>query len=189
MKMCLRKYVGFTLLWICLLANALSTVQAGIKMGGDFTLLDQNNQRFELQQLRGHVVLLFFGYTSCPDVCPAGLTAIAQVLTAFEETDSPVKGLFISVDPERDKPQILKQYTAHFSDQLQGLTGSKQQIDRVTQQYQANYRISRNEKNRITVDHSSNLYVLDKKGEINTIVPFGMTAGHVIDTIQRLLEQ
>ena len=79
-----------------------SEVQAGNGLGGNFTLTDHDEQLFELSQLEGSVVLLFFGYTSCPDVCPAELGKMSQILRTFESRGDSVKGLFITVDPARD---------------------------------------------------------------------------------------
>lgn len=177
------------LLAICLFLAMPVTIQAGSKPGGDFTLTDQDNHNFQLQQLHGNVVLLFFGYTSCPDVCPMELSKISRILTKFEKKTDQVKGIFISVDPDRDSPQKLKEYTSFFSKQLQGLTGSREQIDQVVKQYRANYRISKNEKNQIVVDHSSNLYVIDKAGKLDTIIPFGMDVLHVINVVELLLDK
>ena len=165
------------------------TTLAGSKPGGDFILTDQDNRNFQLKQLRGSVVLMFFGYTSCPDVCPMELGKISQVLTNFEKRTDQVKGIFISVDPDRDNFQKLKEYTSFFSPRLQGLTGNREQIDQVVKQYRANYRIFENEKNQIVVDHSSNLYVIDKEGELHTIIPFGMGASHVINVVESVLDK
>lgn len=178
--------VFITAIW--LLFAVQNPVQAETKPGGDFSLINQDNEKFQLQQLRGNVVLLFFGYTTCPDVCPSELGKIAQVLSAFEKNNAPVKALFITVDPERDSPEKLKQYTSFFSKQLLGLTGSREQIDKVNNQYRANYRIYQDEQNQTVVDHSSNLYVIDKAGELNTIIPFGMGVSHVINVVELLLE-
>lgn len=179
---------GIVVSLICLLLVALNTVKANARTGGDFILTDHNYKNFELNQLRGNVVLLFFGYTSCPDVCPTELGKVAQALNAFENTSNNVKGLFITVDPERDTPEVLKQYVSYFSKQLQGLTGSREQIDKVTKQYRASYRISHNS-DTIIVDHSTNLYVIDKEGDLDTIIPFGMSARHIIRVVNMLLEQ
>lgn len=184
----MNKGAGVVILLACMLGGVLNKVAADSKPGGDFSLTDQDNRNFELQQLRGNVVILFFGYTSCPDVCPSALGIMAQVLRVFEKKSNHVKGIFITVDPERDSPQILKEYTSYFSNQLQGLTGSREQIDKVTKQYRANYRISQNEMNNIVVDHSSNLYVIDKDGRLNTIVPFGMSINHIVNVVEWLLE-
>ncbi len=161
---------------------------AANKPGGDFSLMDQDKNEFQLQQLRGKVVLLFFGYTSCPDVCPAMLGTLARVLRVFDSDDSQVQALFISVDPERDSPERLKEYTRYFSTHLLGLTGSRDQIDQVARLYQAKYEISRDDKQHVSVDHSSHLYVIDQQGELNTIVPFGMGAAHIINVVKRLLK-
>lgn len=171
------------------LASAIHTTQAkAVELGGDFTLTDHNEHKFELKQLRGNVVLVFFGYTSCPDICPTEMGKMAKILRAFEKKNDKVKGLFISVDPDRDSPQILKGYTSFFSNQLQGLTGSREEIDRIASQYGVHYQIQRNEKNKISVDHSSNIYVIDRKGELNTIILSGMTVNHVIDVVEWLLQ-
>jgi protein SCO1 len=175
---------GLSLL-ICVQNLAIAKVS---RLGGDFSLTDQNEKIFELNQLQGNVVLVFFGYTSCPDVCPTELGEMAQILRAFEKQSDKVKGLFITVDPERDSAKVLKQYTSYFSKNLLGLTGSREQIDKVAKLYQANYRIYQNENRQIVVDHSSNLYVIDRNGDLNTIIPFGMSVDHVIDVVDFLLK-
>jgi cytochrome oxidase Cu insertion factor (SCO1/SenC/PrrC family) len=173
---------------IFLMIIMIESSHANSKPGGDFSLIDQDRHEFQLDQLRGKVVLLFFGYTSCPDVCPAVLGTLAKVLREFESDESLVKAVFISVDPQRDSPERLKEYTRYFSSQLLGLTGSRDQIDKVAKQYRVKYKISEDANMLVSVDHSSNLYVLDKQGEVNTIIPFGMGAGHIINVVQRLLD-
>jgi cytochrome oxidase Cu insertion factor (SCO1/SenC/PrrC family) len=166
-----------------------SEAQAENKLGGNFSLTDHDEQPFELSQLEGSVVLLFFGYTSCPDVCPAELGKMSQILRTFESRGDKVKGLFITVDPARDSPQILKDYTAYFSEHLKGLTGSREQINKVVRQYRAKYQITQNETDRITVDHSSTLYVIDKDGNLETMIPFGLSVPHVVNVVEWLLKK
>ena len=163
--------------------------QAGNRLGGNFSLTDHHNQPFELSQLKGSVVLMFFGYASCPDVCPTELGKMSQILKTFESRGDDVKGLFITVDPARDTPQILKDYTAYFSKQLKGLTGTREQINKVARQYRVKYQIIQNETDRIVVDHSSTLYVIDKKGELETMIPFGMSIPHVVKVVEWLVEK
>jgi protein SCO1 len=170
---------------ICVQNLAIAKVS---RLGGDFSLTDQDEKIFELNQLQGSVVLVFFGYTSCPDVCPTELGEMAQILRAFEKQSDMVKGLFITVDPERDSAKVLKQYTSYFSKNLLGLTGSREQIDKVAKLYQANYRIYQNESRQKVVDHSSNLYVIDRHGDLNTIIPFGMSVDHVVNIVDFLLK-
>ena len=85
-----------------------------LKVGGDFTLTDHNGQRFESSSLRGKAVLIFFGYTSCPDACPTTLSKLASVYKRLGEDAKLVKTLYISVDPERDTPDVLKAELGNF---------------------------------------------------------------------------
>ena len=196
MRFLYKKFIAVLLIWFFTCMNIaqadddqVENSLAGNKVGGNFFLTDHNNQPFELRQLQGNVVLIFFGYTSCPDVCPAELSQMAQILNTFEDSNDKVKGLFISVDPDRDSPQILKDYTAYFSQQLQGLTGSREEINAVTELFRVKYQIIKNAENRIVVDHSSTLYIIDKNGDLNTMVPYGMSVSHIINVIERLLEE
>ncbi len=163
--------------------------QPGNRLGGNFSLTDHDNQPFELSQLKGSVVLMFFGYATCPDVCPAELGKMSQILKTFESRGDNVEGLFITVDPARDSPQILKDYTSYFSKQLTGLTGTRQQINKVARQYRVKYQIIQNETDRIIVDHSSTLYVIDKNGDLETMIPFGMSVPHIVNVVEWLIKK
>jgi cytochrome c peroxidase len=107
-------------------------------VGGDFTLTDHHGKSFNLTQLRGKIVLIFFGYTHCPDVCPTELARMAQLLKQLGDDADKVQGLFISVDPERDTPAILSQYVPYFHTSLIGLTGSQDQVQAVADAYRTN---------------------------------------------------
>ena len=157
-------------------------------LGGDFDLTDQDGQAFHLQQLRGKVVLMFFGYTSCPDICPTGLANMAWVLKRLQNRSDQVQGLFVTPDPERDKPEVLKNYTRFFNSELLGLTGTERQIRRVAEQYRVQYRRHQTANNSYTVDHSSNLYVLDRNGRLVTMVPYGLPVEHVLALVNRALD-
>ena len=106
------------------------------KVAYDFHLIDQNGNPFHLSQLHGKVALLYFGYTHCPDVCPTTLTDFANIYRALPEKDrSKVQILFISVDPERDHPEMLKEYVTYFDRSFVGLTGSADQIKEAATPY------------------------------------------------------
>lgn len=182
------KKTGFFLLLFCIFMGNQTKAMAGSKLGGAFSLTDHNGRFFELKQLHGKVVLLFFGYTSCPDVCPNELSKMAQVLRKFENTKEKVTGLFVTIDPERDTPRRLKEYISYFSKHLLGLTGTSAQIEQVAKLYRANFKITENNNSTVDVDHSSNLYVIDRKGEVDTMVPFGMGAGHIVKVVEWLLK-
>ncbi len=158
--------------------------------GGDFTLTDHNGQPFNLQSQRGKTVLLFFGYTSCPDICPAELTKLASILRRAAKENDRLQVLFVSVDPARDSPEVLKKYVQFFHPGMIGLTGSEEEIRQVAQRYRAHIqRQSANTGNGYTVDHSSNLYVIDPQGKLTAVVPYGLPPEHVISLIRKIRPQ
>jgi protein SCO1/2 len=135
--------------------------------GGDFALTDQNGSRFLLREQRGKVVLLFFGYTTCPDACPAMLAKLASVYKALGQKKSRVLTVFVSVDPARDTPEALKKYLAYFPINAAGLTGTKEEIDAVVKQYGAYYEIEKSDSALgYHINHSTTLYVIDQSGEV-----------------------
>ncbi len=151
------------------------------EIGGDFTLTNQDGEKFELKQLRGKLVLVFFGYTFCPDICPTELTSVAYVLRALKDDAKKVQGLFISIDPERDTPEKLKQYVPYFSPELIGLTGTVEDVNKVADAYHVQRRIHPHEdsnKNYL-VDHSASLYVISPQGKVIHMVPFGLPVEHI----------
>lgn len=160
-------------------------------VGGDFSLVDHHGSTFKLEQLRGKVVLLFFGYTYCPDICPTELAGIASLLNSLEGSEEKVQALFVSVDPERDTPEKLKAYVSFFSSELIGLTGTAEQIDSVTKQYHVQASIYRADENseRYSVDHSANLYVIDQQGKLASIVPYGFPINHVKSILTALMSK
>ena len=159
-------------------------------VGGDFSLIDHHGSTFELKQLRGKAVILFFGYTYCPDICPTELAGIASLLNSLEGSKEKVQALFVSVDPERDTPEKLKEYVGFFSPELIGLTGTLEQIDSVKKQYHVQASIYREDENseRYSVDHSANLYVIDQQGGLASIVPYGFPISHVKSILSALIE-
>jgi len=167
------------------------TKQSNNEVGGDFTLTDQNNKKFELKQLRGKLVLIFFGYTYCPDICPTELSSVAYVLRALKDDAKKVQGLFVSIDPERDTPEKLKQYVPYFSPDLLGLTGSLAEVNKVADAYHVQRRIhphKSSDKNYL-VDHSANLYVISPEGKVIHIIPFGLPVEHIQDIVNEEIKK
>ena len=156
--------------------------------GGDFTLTDHHGEAWSLRDARGKLVLLMFGYTSCPDVCPTGLLTVQQVLRNLGDQASSVQPLFISVDPQRDTPDVLKSYVGYFHPSLIGLTGQPALLDDVCRRYHTSYGYSGDTASaNYFVDHSSSLYVIDGQGQLASIIPFGTPADIILDSLQRLL--
>ena len=142
-------------------------------LGGEFELVGESGpvklSDFEDQKL----VLMFFGYTQCPDVCPISLTNVARAIKQLSpEQAEQVQGMLVSLDPKRDTPKILSNYVSFFNESFIGLTGTKEQIDRVVQQYGAVYRIVDLEDSAMEygVDHSSRLYLINKQGELEKLL-------------------
>lgn len=156
--------------------NQSSNLSLGLSetpQGGDFTL-ESANGPFSLKAQRGKVVLLYFGYTHCPDVCPTTLEGIAQAFKALKKDDqAKVEAVFVSVDPERDTPKKLAAYTKFFSPAIIGVTGTPAQVARVAKQYGAVYHKVKNPSGGgYLVDHSANTYVIAQDGTLNTILPY-----------------
>ena len=158
-------------------------------VGGDFTLIDHHGQTFNLTQLRGKVVLIFFGYTYCPDICPTELASMAQLIRTLGTQKDQLQVLFITVDPARDTPAHLKDYVRFFSEDLIGLSGSEQQIEVVKQAYHVQSKVFREQASdqHYSVDHSANLYVIDQAGKLVNIVPYGFPLAHVEQIVRTLI--
>jgi protein SCO1/2 len=112
-----------------------------LPIGGDFQLTDHDGRPFALASQRGKVVLIFFGYSSCPDACPTTLSKLSTVARRLGDDRSRMQALYVSVDPDRDTPQVLKDDLANFTVDAIGLTGTRADLDRVVQQYGAKYEI------------------------------------------------
>ncbi|MBP6709086.1 MAG: SCO family protein [Candidatus Accumulibacter sp.] len=156
--------------------------------GGDFTLQGPQGP-VALKDYRGKVVLIYFGYTYCPDVCPTSLSLLAQALSELEAGERQrVQAIFVSLDPERDTPDRLKDYAPFFHPGLIGLTGTPQQIAAVAQQYGARYQKQPpNAEGQYAVDHSSVTYVVDAQGRLAVALPHGQPPAQIVATIRQQL--
>jgi len=132
----------------------------------EFTLTDQSSKTFSNQDLIGSWNLVFFGFTNCPDVCPITLSILDQVSSKLEDANLTPRSIFISVDPKRDRPQKLKEYVEHFNHDMIGLTGEKQQIDKLTQSLGAIYAIANDTTGNYLVDHSAHVFVISPNGKM-----------------------
>ena len=131
-------------------------------LGGDFALPATSGGTVSLQQFRGRVVLLNFGFTSCPDICPTKLSEATLVLNELGDDASRLDVLFISVDPERDTPDVLSAYVSNFHPQITGLTGTPDEIARVAREFRAFYRKVPLDGGDYTIDHSTVVYLFDR---------------------------
>ena len=157
--------------------------------GGDFSLTDHDGQPFALTSQRGKGVLIFFGYTFCPDACPTTLSKLSSVYRALGNDAAKVKTLYISVDPERDTPDVLKADLGNFRLDAIGLTGTKAEIDTVVQQYGAAYEIvpTPDSAAKYTVSHTTTLYALDSQGRIRSKFRYEATVDEIAAGIRAIL--
>jgi len=156
--------------------------------GANFTLTNQDGRAFQLSDLRGRVVLLFFGYTSCPDACPTTLSKLAKVYKLLGPERDRVVTLFVSVDPGRDTPRVLKDYLRYFRVNALGLTGTKEEIDRVVAQYGARYEIEKADSAAgYHINHSTDLYLIDQKGEVAQRFKYEGGTKELADAVRRLI--
>ena len=141
----------------------------GERFGGDFTLTDQDEERFDLSEHRGDAFLVFFGYTFCPDACPLMLSKLAAVYDVLDlEPGQRVRTIYITVDPSRDTPEQLGEYLAYFSTvDVRGLTGSREEIDEVAERYGVLYKYQEpNEAGHYLVAHTTTLFLVDREGRL-----------------------
>tara|TARA_R110000796_G_scaffold8843_28_gene29240 strand:+ start:60855 stop:61472 length:618 start_codon:yes stop_codon:yes gene_type:complete len=163
---------------------------AGAKIGGDFTLTNQDGGRTSEDQFKGQYRIMYFGYSYCPDVCPIDLANIMLGLKQAEKENpalsKKVQPIFISVDPERDTPAVLKQYVSAFHPRLIGLTGSAEEIAAVAEKYLIIYDIRKDESSsEYLVDHSRQAYLFGPDGEPLALLPFDGTPQDVAAEINR----
>jgi protein SCO1 len=176
--------VAGALAWMRLSAPPAGNL-AGSSLGGPLALVDQDGRRLDPVQLRGKYRLIYFGYTFCPDVCPTDVAVIARGLKAFEATDAAraarVQPIFITVDPERDRPAALKAFVAAFHPRLIGLTGTPAEIETVKKAYGIYARkVATSDPANYLVDHFAVVYLFGPDGAPIAFLPHqGLAAGQV----------
>jgi protein SCO1/2 len=158
---------------------------AAAPTGGDFTLQSANGP-VSLHDFRGKVVLVYFGYTFCPDICPTSLAFTSQALSVLNKEElARTQALFISVDPERDTLEKLKEYGAFFHPNILGLTGTPEAIAATARQYGASYRKQdTGSAGGYVVDHSSSTYVVDPSGKLVATLQHGTAPAEVVKAIR-----
>lgn len=156
----------------------------------DFTLTSQNGQPVSLKDFQGQVVLLYFGYTTCPDVCPTTLAETHQALEMLGKQADNVQVLMVTVDPERDTQEILADYMSHFDSSFIGLTGKPEQIAEVATYYGVYYEKEKgNSALGYLVNHTATVMAIDKQGYLRIVFPFGTAAKDIASDLKYLLSR
>jgi len=164
--------------------SALAPV-AGI--GGDFALFDQTGKPFGAADLKGHPSLIFFGYTFCPDVCPTTLLEAEGWMKELGADADRLKVIFVTVDPERDTAEKLKDYLASFDPRFVGLTGPRPEIDRILKAYRVFARRVEGKGGDYTMDHTAAVYLLDPQGRFVGLIDFQEETAKAMTKIRRLM--
>lgn len=156
-------------------------------LGGDFSLNAHDGRLQSLSAFRGKVVALFFGYTHCPDVCPTTMLEYAQAMKALGADAERVQVLFVTLDPERDTPQVLAGYVPHFDKRFLGLSGTPAEVKRVAERYRIVGQKVATEGGGYTIDHSAGSYLIDREGNLRVYEAYGTPAAALAHDMRELL--
>lgn len=194
---CIRAYLG---LWLLALLAACGPGQradfkgtdiSGAGFGRTLELADHNGTRHNLTDFRGKLVVLFFGYTHCPDVCPTTLADMAAALKLMAPADAArVQVLFVSVDPERDSADVLRQYVPYFHAGFLGMTGTADEIAAAAREFHVQYRkhVEAGSQDYL-VDHTAGSYVLDSAGRLRLFLPYALPPPDIAHDLSLLLRE
>ena len=160
----------------------------GANFGKELALTDHNGRPRTLADFKGKVVVLFFGFIHCPDVCPTTLAELARVARELGPEASKMQVLFVTVDPERDTPDVLKQYVPSFYPDFLGLYGDAAATARVAKEFKIFYQKQPQPGGGYTMDHSAGTYVLDQQGRLRLFAQYGAGAPALLHDIRILLE-
>ncbi len=161
-----------------------------VSVGGPFTLVDHTGKQVTQESYSGRFLLVFFGYTFCPDVCPTGLGNLAAALDELGEDIEHIVPLFITIDVERDTPELLAEYVSHFHESLIGLTGSRDQVDEIARKYRVIYRkVEDPENTYYLMDHTTLTYLMAPDGALVRMFVHGTSPEELAGTIREALRQ
>jgi protein SCO1/2 len=141
-------------------------------IGGPFALVDQDGKPITDADMRGKPFLIFFGYTHCPDVCPTTLFELSEVMNVLGKDANGLRALFVTVDPERDTPAVMKDYLSSFDPHVRGATGNPQQVAQVEKAYRVYAKKVPTTDGDYSMDHSAIVYLMDKQGRF--VAPFSL---------------
>jgi protein SCO1/2 len=156
-------------------------------IGGPFRLVDQNGNTVTEADLKGKWSLVYFGYTHCPDACPTALNDIAIALDQLGPKREAVRAVFITVDPERDTPEVLKEYVTSFDAAILALSGSPEEIARAAKAYRVYYAKHPEPGGDYSMDHSSVIYVMDPEGRFTASFTHQSTPEEIAERLKKLL--
>ena len=194
-----RSMIGSCLLVIAIIAGGCGqpdtrpqfklTDVTGANLGRELNLLDHNRRPRTLADFRGKVVVIFFGFAQCPDVCPTTLSELAAVARELGKDADRMQVLFVTVDPERDTPRVLRQYVPSFDPRFLGLYGDAEATARAAKAFKIFYQKQPlKDSTTYSVDHSAGTYILDREGRLRLYARYGAGAALLLHDIRILLD-
>ena len=195
-----KLYIYAFLLMTSVLLLACSPAPAPIESnatditGADFaktlTLTDHNGKLRSMSDFKGKVVVLFFGFTHCPDVCPTTMSDLKQAMKLLGEQSNEVQVLFVTVDPERDTQEVLAKFVPSFDARFIGLRGSLQETAETLGNFKIFYaKVPGKDKADYSIDHSAGMYVFDKDGKVRLYMGYGQKPAEIASDIRKLLQE
>jgi protein SCO1 len=176
-------------------ADATASGFSGIDITGadyatGFSLTDHNGQPRTLADFKGQVVVIFFGFTQCPDVCPTSMTELAQARQLLGPQGDKLQGLFVSIDPERDTPEIMKAYMASFDPSFLALYTAPDALPELAKSFRIYYKkVAGSTPTSYTMDHSAGSYVYDTRGRVRLYHRYGSGAPALAGDVKKLLAE
>ncbi|HEX2830334.1 MAG TPA: SCO family protein [Burkholderiales bacterium] len=161
----------------------------GAPFGKSLELTDHNGQRRTLADFKGKVVVLFFGFTHCPDACPTTMAELAAVARELGSDADKFQVLFVTVDPERDTPDVLKQYVPAFYPTFLGMSGTPEDLSRTAKEFKVYYARQQQPGGSYTMDHSAGTFVFDKQGRLRLFGQYGAGAKAILNDVKVLLKE
>lgn len=177
--------VGF-LGWQYAVRGTDQSLTAGMKLGTGFSLVDHNGAPITEAAFAGKPTLLYFGFTRCPEVCPTTLYEMAGWLDALGEEGRDIQAFFISVDPERDTPELMKGYSEAFTDRVVGITGDPDEVARVVAAWHVYAARVPTDDGDYTMDHTASVFLIDRNGVFKGTIAYGESPETAIAKLRRL---
>lgn len=166
-----------------------NTDVTGLGYAKDFSLTDFNGKQRTLADFRGKVVAIFFGYTQCPDVCPTTMMELENVMKQLGPLSDKVQVLFVTIDPERDTPELLSKYVPAFDPRFLGLRGDAAATEKVAKEFHVFYqKVPGREPGSYTMDHTAGTYVFDPQGRIRLFIRNGQDTAAIVHDFKVLLQ-
>ncbi|MCD6026194.1 MAG: photosynthetic protein synthase [Solimicrobium sp.] len=191
----MKKFIALLFLLILCACNQNKKLEfkntdvTGLGYATDFSLPDFNGKMRRLADFQGKVVLMFFGYTQCPDVCPTTMAELSTVMRELGTLSDQVQVIFVSLDPEHDTREMLAQYVPAFDQRFLGLVGSHQETQKIAKDFKIFYeKVPGKNPGSYTLDHSSGSYVFDKNGRVRLFIRFNQGPEPIVHDLKLLLK-